>query len=79
MGQGRDMARACDPDAPHHDVLENFRDQLLVALLKRLATVSRVVQIPVSEVDATGDTIVNFAVREVDGAQVFHFELRQKQ
>ncbi|HZR02404.1 MAG TPA: hypothetical protein VFA81_04425 [Burkholderiales bacterium] len=73
MGQGRDMARAIDPGVPHHDVLENFRDQLMIVLLKRLA-VNGAVDIPVAEVDATGHDIVMFAVR--DG--VFHFELKKK-
>jgi len=79
MGQGQDLARAADPGAPHHDVLENFRDQLLVALLKRLAGKEGVIQIPVAEIDATGDSIVHFAVRPGPAGQVFHFEVRRKQ
>lgn len=79
MGEGRDMARLSDPEAPHHDVLENFRDQLLIALLKRAANNDRVVEISVAEVDATGDTVVLFSVQTGDTGQVFHFEVRKKQ
>ena len=78
MGQGRDMARECDPDAPHHDVLENFRDQLIVAFLKRLGGASGTFDIPVAEVDATGDSIVSFAVLDGPVGKVFHFEVRRK-
>lgn len=64
------MARA---DAPEHaQALENFRDQLLIALLQRLGPK---VSVPISEVDATGGFVV--AMRIEDGA--FHFEVRQKQ
>ncbi len=80
MGLGRDLAKLLDPDAPHHEVLENFRDQLIIALLKKLADKNGNYDISVADVDATGDTVVSFAVRDSaphDG-KVFHFELRKQ-
>ncbi len=79
MGTGRDLARASDPGVPHHDVLENFRDQLIVAFLKRLADNEGVFEITVAEVDSTGDSIVSFAVRPSSAGQVFHFKVSKKQ
>jgi hypothetical protein len=79
MGAGRDMARAADQAAPHHDVLENFRDQLIVAFLKRLADKDGVFNISVTEVDATGDSIVSFAVHRSPTGQMFQFKVSKKQ
>lgn len=73
MGKARQIARDMSPDLPHHEVLEDFRDQLLIVLLKRVA-VNGQVSIPISEVDHTEQDIVMFSV--ADGA--FHFELRKK-
>ena len=71
MGKGIDLARA---EAPlHAAVLDDFKDQLLIVLLKRLAVQGKV-SISVAEVDATGSTLVAFNVS--DG--VFHFEVRAK-
>jgi hypothetical protein len=70
MGKGTDLARQ---DAPEHaQVMDDFKDQLLIALLNRLGPT---VTIPVSEVDDTGKYIVAFSVN--DG--VFNFEVRKKQ
>lgn len=82
MGRGQDLAKeAAGPEAAlHHQVLEDFKDQLVVALLKRLADkATGVFEIQVSEVDATGDSIVSFAVRPSPVGQVFHFEVTKKQ
>ena len=69
MGKGIDAARA---DAPlHADVLDDFKDQLLIVFLKRLGGT---LDIPVAEVDDTGQDTLAFSVR--DG--VFHFETRKK-
>lgn len=60
-------------DGPvHAEVLDMFRDQLLIAFLVRLGGN---LSIPVAEVDKTGDYVLAFSVK--DG--VFHFELRKKQ
>lgn len=70
MGKGIDAIRL---DAPEHAaMLDDFKDQLLVVLIKRLGGT---VDIPVEEVDATGQDLVMFNV--VD--RVFHFEARKKQ
>lgn len=69
MGKGIDMARG---DAPEHaEVLDNFKDQLLVALVVKAGGK---LTISVADVDATGGWVLAFAVR--DGA--FHFEARRK-
>lgn len=69
MGKGIDLAR---PDAPlHAEVLDDFKDQLLIVLLNRLGGI---VSIPVSEVDGTGGYVVHMSI--VDG--VFHFEVKEK-
>lgn len=70
MGQGIDLAR---PDAPEHAaVMDNFKDQLVIALVKRFGPT---VIIPVDEVDATGDSVLYMSV--VD--RVFKLEVRKKQ
>ena len=70
MGSGIDLARA---EAPKHaQMLENFRDQLLIALLNRAGPV---VSIPISEVDATGKFVVLMSVSDGN----FIFEVRTKQ
>jgi len=70
MGQGIELARA---GAPHHaEVLDNFKDQLLIVLMKRLGNK---VSIPVAEVDDTGSDLLAFSVN--DG--VFEFTLSKKQ
>ncbi len=70
MGKGIDAARS---DAPLHTaVLDNFKDQLLIALVKRLGGK---VDLPVSEVDATGGYVLSFSVEN----QTFKFVLGRKQ
>lgn len=70
MGTGIDAARA---DAPlHAAVLDDFKDQLLIVLIRRLG---RSISIPVAEIDDTGGELLAFNV--VDG--VFNFQLRKKQ
>lgn len=72
MGKGIDLARG---EAPiHAAVLDDFKDQLLIVLLKRCADADGNVAIPVAETDDTGQDMVVFRV--VD--RVFHFEVRRK-
>ena len=73
MGKGIDAARAAGAGI-HADVLDDFKDQLVVVLLKRLAKNGKV-SIPLPEIDDTGSDLVAFSVN--DG--VFNFELRKKQ
>jgi len=79
MGKGRDLARELDPSAPHHQVLEDLKDQLVIAMLRRLADQAGVFEIPVAEVDDTGRVLVMFSVVPTPAGQVFHFEVRKKQ
>lgn len=73
MGKGIDMARG---DSPlHASVLDDFKDQLLIVLFKRLADKTGNISIPVAEVDDTGRDLLSFAIR--DG--VFHFQVGKKQ
>lgn len=70
MGKGIDAVRM---DAPEHAaVLDDFKDQLLIVLLKRLGGK---ISIPCAEVDNTYQDLLAFSV---DANRVFHFELRKK-
>lgn len=77
MGKGIDAAR---DTAPHHAaLLDDFKDQLLIVLLKRLAQGGRII-IPVAEVDNTGNDIVKFSVKAMGTLNAaFEFELSKKQ
>lgn len=69
MGTGIDLAR---PDAPEHAAfLDEFKDQLLIAFLRRLGGK---VSIPVTEVDETGGFLLAFNIE--DGS--INFELSKK-
>lgn len=79
MGSGIDMARAAGADV-HADAMENFRDQLLIVLIKRLADKDGKLVIPVAETDDTGNDLLAFSVQGLPGpAPEFHFELQKKQ
>ena len=72
MGKGIDLARG---DAPEHaEILDDFKDQLIIVMLKRLEKLSGPVSIPMEEMNNTGNDIVAFSV--VD--KVFKFEMRKK-
>lgn len=70
MGKGIDLAREHAP--LHAAVLDDFKDQLLIALVKRLGGS---VSMPVAEVDDTGGWVLMFSVN--DG--VFNFQVSRKQ
>ena len=72
MGKGIEAARAAVAGI-HADVLDDFKDQLMIVLLNRCAKDGKV-SIPVAEVDGTGGYLVLFNV--IDG--VFNFEVRKK-
>jgi hypothetical protein len=79
MGQGIDMAHAAGAEA-HADVMEDFRDQLLIVLIKRLADDKGQLVIPVAETDDTGRDVLAFSIQGVGGpAPAFHFEVQKKQ
>jgi hypothetical protein len=70
MGKGIDLAR---PHAPEHcALLDDFKDQLMIAFVKRLG---RNVSIPVKEVDETGRYTLSFSINDGN----FNFQLREKQ
>ena len=70
MGKGIDLAR---PGAPEHaEILDNFKDQLLIVLVKRLGGS---ITIPISEVDDTGSDILSMSLDTEDG---FYFEVSKK-
>jgi hypothetical protein len=76
MGKGIDAARA---NAPlHAAVMDDFKDQLLIVMLRRLLTHTgkEAIAIPLAEVDDTGGLVLAF---RVDEDKTFHFELRRKQ
>ncbi len=78
MGTGIDMARE---DAPlHAQVMDNFKDQLLIVLIKRLADNGGRLVIPVAETDNTGQDLLALSVQGIGtpGA-AFHFQLEKKQ
>jgi len=69
VGSGIDLARA---DNPHHaQLLDDFKDQLLIAFVRRLGGE---VTVPVKEVDETGAYLLSVAI--VD--RVFNFALQRK-
>ena len=71
MGKGTNAARAAGAGA-HADVIDDFKDQLLIALLRRLG--GRV-SIPVKEVDETGRFVCSFNIED----EAFNFVLTEKQ
>lgn len=71
MGKGIDAARAAGAGV-HADVLDDFKDQLLIVFLKRLGGK---VSIPLAEVDDTGQDLLAF---KIDENRVFHFEASKK-
>jgi hypothetical protein len=78
MGKGINLGRQLDLEAGgrglHADVLDDFKDQLLVVFLKRLKALGHSLEFPVAEVDDTGQDMVAFSI--VD--RVFHFDLKKK-
>jgi len=58
MGSGTDAARAAGGEA-HAKAIDDFKDQLLIALLLRLG---KNVSIPIQEIDETGSYIVSFNI-----------------
>jgi hypothetical protein len=74
MGAGIDAAREFAPE--HAAVLDNFKDQLLIVLIKRLADKNGRLDLPCAEIDDTARDLLAFSVDH--DARIFHFELRKK-
>jgi hypothetical protein len=76
MGKGIDMARAIPGSELHADVLENFRDDLLVVFLKRLKNkYGDDLVFPVVETDDCGQDLVSFSIE----CRSFRFVLSKKE
>jgi len=73
MGKGIDLARAAGAGI-HADVLDDFKDQLLIVFLKELQRLGHSLKFPVAQVDDTGRDTVSFQI--VD--RTFHFEVTKK-
>lgn len=78
MGKGIDAARMIAPE--HAAVMDDFKDQLLIVLIKRLADKDGRFVIPVAEVDRTGNDILSFSIRGelTPATAAFHFQLGKK-
>ena len=72
MGKGIDMAMADNP--LHAAAMADMIEQLLIVLMNRLGGN---VDVPVSEVDATGQYVMLMSI-DFD-KRIFHFETRKKQ
>jgi hypothetical protein len=80
MGKGIELARAANQEDLHADALDDFKDQLLIVLMKRLADKHGCVVIPVAETDDTGGDLLAFSVQEAGTPRAaFHFQLGKKQ
>jgi hypothetical protein len=78
MGKATQAARAMGATI-HADIIDDFKEQLLIVLLKRLVDANGKIVIPVKEVDDTGGDLVAFSIKATStGQQAFHFELRKK-
>lgn len=63
------------PSPEHAALIELFKGQLLIALVRRLGSD---VSIPVAEVDATHDVNLKLAVQEAPGGPRFHLVVAPK-
>ena len=74
MGSGTDAARNEAPE--HAKAIDDFKDQLLLCLVNRLAKLTKdgVVTIPVSEVDNTGGLVMSMSVND----KAFNFKISGK-
>lgn len=79
LPSGIDLARQAGSTA-HADLLEAFKEQLLIVFLKRVADDKGRFVIPVSEVDDTGQDLLSFSIVEDPfiGYKEFHFQLSKK-
>lgn len=72
MARGSDLARQAG-NVVHADAIDAMKEQLLIVFLKRLG--GRI-EIPVSEVDDTGDDL--FAMSADPVTKVFTFAIQRK-
>ncbi len=67
------MSSIKDLSYPHQQAVEAMKSQLLIVLINRLGGS---VDVPVSEVDGTGQ--FNLAMKMDQGTRTFHFEVQAK-
>ena len=74
MGQGIEMARVDNPE--HAEVMENFRDQLIIVIMKRLKQkYGDDLVFSLRDVDDTGQDMLAF---KIDEQKNFVFVLEKK-
>lgn len=71
IGSGIDIAAQAAPE--HAAAIRDMLEQLLIVFLKRLGGK---LDIPVAEIDATGQDLFSFSVDPK--TRVFHFEVEKK-
>lgn len=72
MGKGINLAR---DEAPEHAaMLDDFKDQLLMVCMKRLADADGKISISLKEMDDTGMDLLSFSVNN----KIFNFKLTKK-
>jgi hypothetical protein len=69
---GLELARKGAPE--HVQVIEAMKDQLIIALIRRLGGK---LDLPVAEIDSTGGVVLMMSVDQE--RRMFHFEVRPKQ
>ncbi len=74
MGKGTDLAGEQAPE--HAQLIDDFKDQLLLCLVNRLAKLTEdgVVKVPLSEVDNTGGLVMSMSVHD----KAFNFKVSGK-
>lgn len=70
MGIGIDLAAPLAPE--HAKVIDNFKEQLLITMVKRLGGT---ISVPIDEVDDTSQDLLMMSIE--NGS--FHFEIKKKQ
>lgn len=76
MGSG--TRAAAEAGAPlHAGVIDDFKDQLLIVMIRRLADQDGKLDIKLDEIDGTGKYLINFSV-DME-TQTFHFQWTHKQ
>jgi len=73
MGKGIDLAREAGAGI-HAEVLDNLKDQLLIVFLKRLQALGHSLTFSLTEIDDTGQDLVNFRVDPITQ----QFQLQKK-
>jgi hypothetical protein len=74
MGKGTEEAAKENPE--HAQVIDDFKDQLIICLVQKLAETSEggIVKVPCSDVDNTGGSLMHMAI--VD--RTFNFKITRK-